>query len=442
MDLRQTPPDEADDQVKKPNKKDRLLVAAAKKFAQEFAASAGLQNQCSDFALESGLTVGPSGIVEITRDLATAQRSLRERLVKLLGSKFGHEKAIDQTLLMQAHNNVVRRVSIDAAAEALIEAVFEQALTSFEYVAPNRIFRFAPDLKDIRIGRVRAMATRDLQIERQTAYPNGSATLVPDDEFRLHIAADGAIEVRIFPVCWIVDVDAVAQNVEEEGKWLIDVAISLLRLSHTDWREHVPEAGDVEPHPIRTTRLDDEGVMFQESTVLSGRSRVPGWYLIDESVYAVASSADFKAKATALFSPVKDTLAEHVSQGLGWLTRGRQSADRSERMLYFFTAIEALLSSTDKTAPVVQTIARHGAVLLSNDDSERATYASKLKHLYGQRSALVHNGQRGVDWAAADATQKIAENLFYVVLQTADLNAKHESFSYELAAASNDISRS
>jgi hypothetical protein len=39
-------------------------------------------------------------------------------------------------------------------------------------------------------------------------------------------------------------------------------------------------------------------------------------------------------------------LAERVGQGLGWLTRGRQAEDRAERLLYFFTAIEALPPST------------------------------------------------------------------------------------------------
>jgi hypothetical protein len=43
-----------------------------------------------------------------------------------------------------------------------------------------------------------------------------------------------------------------------------------------------------------------------------------------------------------------------VGQGLGWLSRGRQAESRTERFLFFFTALEALLSSDDKGDPVTQ----------------------------------------------------------------------------------------
>ena len=53
------------------------------------------------------------------------------------------------------------------------------------------------------------------------------------------------------------------------------------------------------------------------------------------------------------------------------MTRGRQARDRSERLLFFFTAIEALLSGDDKTAPVTQTIARRAATILVDDPTHR-----------------------------------------------------------------------
>ena len=64
----------------------------------------------------------------------------------------------------------------------------------------------------------------------------------------------------------------------------------------------------------------------------------------------------------------------------------------------------------------MQTIARHAAVMLSNNNAERERHASRLKALYNLRSALVHNGNRGIDWTSANAAQQYAEALFYVAL--------------------------
>ncbi|MGF7159168.1 hypothetical protein FHS85_000778 [Rhodoligotrophos appendicifer] len=84
----------------------------------------------------------------------------------------------------------------------------------------------------------------------------------------------------------------------------------------------------------------------------------------------------------------------------------------------------------------MQTIARHAAVMLSNNNAERERHASRLKALYNLRSALVHNGNRGIDWTSANAAQQYAEALFYVALDRATLTGEHHSFSKELAKAS------
>jgi hypothetical protein len=153
-------------------------------------------------------------------------------------------------------------------------------------------------------------------------------------------------------------------------------------------------------------------------------------------VVATSQSQKFISQAELIFDPPKKSLAERVSQGLGWQTRGRQAEDRAERLLYFFTAVEALLSMDDKTAPVVQTIARHAAVLLTNDNSARAEAAGEVKKLYALRSSLVHAGNRAILWSAANGAQILAESLFDAVLDKVDLKMKHETFCNELANAS------
>ena len=137
-----------------------------------------------------------------------------------------------------------------------------------------------------------------------------------------------------------------------------------------------------------------------------------------------------------VFDPPEKSLAERFSQGLGWLTRGRQAKDRAERLLYFFTAIESLLSNDDKTAPVVQNIARQAAVILTNDAPVRAAVASDLKKLYALRSALVHTGSRAVLSTNANDAEILAELLFSRVLSEIDLKQSHAKFIEGLSKAS------
>jgi len=214
------------------------------------------------------------------------------------------------------------------------------------------------------------------------------------------------------------------------------LAVSFLRLHYKHEGPLFPAYGDVEPHPLRQSPIENVGVKFRGSTVSLGGAKVPPAYEVDQEIEAITLDATFRAKADLIFDPLPKSLAERVSQGLGWLTRGRQSEDRAERLLYFFTAIEALLSSDDKSAPVVQTIARHAAVVLSDDIVERIEVSGQLGKLYALRSALVHAGNRSVLWNSANLTQYLAERMFRCVLQKADLRSPHASFNEELKRAS------
>ncbi len=420
--------------LKPPKLNDAELVDSAKAFAKAFRDAANLQIPPTRFALGSCMSLGAAGVVEITSDVESTMAKLRTRAMKLLGSKAGHEHAIHQTLFKQAHQSVISAQNPDEMAAALIKAVFDQGLITYDYVAPNHLFKFK-STKSIQIGSVRAMLISDLQTERQSAFPGGKVTLIPGDEYNMAFDAD-MVSITMKQLCWVVSVDAIAENVAEEAKWLIDVAVSLLRLSYSSWKGVPPATGHCEPHPIQKPIWQNEDVRFQGQTILPGAVKMPPWYEIDLDVEEMVETSEFRTKATEIFSPSKNSLAARVGQGLGWLSRGRQSADRAERLLYFFTAIEALLSGTDKTAPVVQTITRHAAVILSNNNVERQRYASVLKALYNLRSALVHNGTRDVDWTSANTAQIYAEALFIQILNNVSLSIQYDIFSNQIAVAS------
>ena len=170
--------------------------------------------------------------------------------------------------------------------------------------------------------------------------------------------------------------------------------------------------------------------------VSSSIRRIPCTYLVDDTVVSLTEEQKFKDWAHVIFNPAKKSLAERFSQGLGWLARGRQTADRAERFLFFFTAIEALLSSDDKSAPVVQTISRHAATILHTDPLERADFASQLRSLYEFRSALVHSGKRNVSQMQTMEVQRIAEELYKAVMENYPLDSKFNKFQESLSKAS------
>lgn len=417
-------------------KTDQDLVAKAIAFADAFAASHKRDSTYSQFKPGSGISMGSAGVVEIDVDIAVSLDEFIIRAEKLLGHNAAHSRAIYDTALHAAHQAVNDGLTGKQAATATIDAVWTQALTSYEWIAPNRLFRFDNAVDEIKIGRVRAIKTPVIQNERAKQYPDQKVVIEISGNKGFRLNSDGTAVLYLHGTCWYVQVDAVKEHVETEGKWLIDVAISYLRLRHPNWGGLYPDTGDKEPHPTAEFSHMNEGAKIQASTILAGGGKAPSWYAIDPTVLATTTSQKFTADADVIFSPPPKSLAERVSQGLGWLTRGRQTDDRAERLLYFFTAIEALLSNDDKTAPVTQTIARHAAVMLTNDNHNRSEIAAEIKALYAFRSALVHAGSRSVSGSVANRTQDIAEALYMTALEKADLKSSHETFNNSLAKAS------
>ena len=280
------------------------------------------------------------------------------------------------------------------------------------------------------------MLTEDFNVELAET-PDSKVRIVTDQGFSIEFAAP-VLTIRMYPVCWVVSVDSAKENVEEEAKWLIDIAVGFLRLHYNVQRRapRFPQLGAIEPHLLRPKEAQKVGAIISDAEVFAGGSSLPPVYEVGKAIETITLDAAFQTKADLIFDPKEKSLAARVSQGLGWLTRGRQAEDRAERLLYFFTAIESLLSSDDKSAPVIQTIARHAAVIVGETNPARIKLAAEIRKLYALRSALVHAGNRGVLWSSANATQQLAESMFGVVLDKCDPSSSHEKFIGGLSNAS------
>jgi hypothetical protein len=160
------------------------------------------------------------------------------------------------------------------------------------------------------------------------------------------------------------------------------------------------------------------------------------YYGIKKEVLKYHTTIGFKERADIIFNPPAKSIAERVSQGLGWLSRGRQCFDEAERFLYISQRLRLCYLTDDKSAPVIQTIARHASTIMSEIPVERERIAAKLRRLYAVRSSLVHAGYREVSFADAAELQAIVEHIYWTVLNKSEINISSSISHESIASAS------
>ena len=391
-------------------------------------------NPDTGFRLLKGL------MFSITSDVRSAENLLVSRCITLLGAKAGNEKEITELAwerVWQSLAGTNRTENIDDIVKAFLTDLSDHSQREFTLVAPNYVVRFEGNVEELHVGPVKAMHTRNVlePVYEKTEDPKWNFQIGSKFDFSY---SDDGVTIEMPTICWSVTVTAARGNVEEEAEWLINVALSLLRLSYPKEQYMLfPSWNDIEDKPLVETSHETGGIIITEQGISGGGIWAPKIYIVDSKVQKITEEKRFKKQARAIFSPrTKGSLSVRFAQGLGWLTRGRQTVDRAERFLFFFTAIEALLASDDKSAPVVQTVARYAAVLLTEKPDERSKVAKRIKKLYEKRSALVHTGQRDVSWTEVRDVQGLAELVYTKVLAECDLDERYATFQRSLEEAS------
>jgi hypothetical protein len=211
-------------------KKDAELRECARTFIQSYFEAAAKSRSDVSRIIESGnFELFEGGAVELNEEV---QRSLSKFIVraeKLLGAKAGSQNAIRDLARRHGQDHILGKVSLDQAVTTLIDTIFEPS--SFEFLVPKYLFQFLDGVRSVRIGRVRAMMTADYAAELGHRNPEGRLQIASGQDFSLRFVSDGTVLVEMRDTCWVTSVDAASEHVEEESKWLIDVAVSFLRLS-------------------------------------------------------------------------------------------------------------------------------------------------------------------------------------------------------------------
>lgn len=236
--------------------------------------------------------------------------------------------------------------------------------------------------------------------------------------------------------CFSVNVSCSDEMVREKALWNVDVALSLFRLFALSEKVdfgHFPRLGELDP-TVECQRVSNSAVsVFGEKSWSGGGSTIHPFYTITNEVADTYNNSIFMEVAEKVFSPKEGTIQERLQRTLGWLTKGRVAESSAIRFLMFFTALETLLTEAAGNAPIVDTISRNAATILTKVPHRHETF-QRLRELYHIRSRLVHSGVQDVSISDCNTLQYMCEATCFIVLTNA-IDQSEEEFRTGLKEA-------
>ncbi len=384
---------------------------------------------------------------QISDETVAAQGALTTELLKRMGAVRGHSKDIDPAIWGLVAECVQNGIEInDVKRDECLKKIQDDASITHLFHKPCANVRLPSEVDSLSLGPVRISKS-----SAQRSYLNSlheQVGFVDQERWGLSILpydAGKSVNIGLTPYLWEVQVVAAAPNREEETSWLIDVTLSLMRFASgaNDLGPLASTIGKVEAHPTRELNFHDDSFSYRvpyDGGIKIGGMTASNTYDLSQAAIDSINSVENQRKAGEIYNARQGSLGERFFQGLGWLTRGRRANDRSTRLLYFFTAIESLLSDSNKTSPIVQTIARYASVLMNDDNEIRIDISRAIRDLYGLRSRLVHAGKRGVYDVDANSAEYIAEDLYLATWSRLNLTMSHQDFVDRLSKASYGLS--
>ena len=223
------------------------------------------------------------GLVELTDQVETTTDDLIEKAIKLIGPKGESERALTAFAEETGKELIRGELDLDGAIAKMIERFAEEANSSYEIILPNYLVDLTEGIRSLDMGCVRAALTEDVAAEMTQ---RGLCILITEGpQLSQSIRAD-KLHLTFPKSCWVVKVTAAKDNAHEEAKWLIDVAVSLLRLSYRIIGPMFPMYGDIEPHPTVPWHLKSVSVTIGTKFMTAGRNVAPRSYEIDRQLDA------------------------------------------------------------------------------------------------------------------------------------------------------------
>ncbi len=420
---------------------DQQLVQLAEVFVEAFQAALVKSEAVFHTLLKGsgkGFSSGAHGTVEFTEELLEASRNLSARAVKVFGASRIHQKSVEEVARSIAFSSSDAD-DIKHIAKAIVVGIGDAAGTQYRIIRPNPLFRFMDDVDEVKVGPVRIARRESIRQDVESRSSKIRISPLGQEKNAFTLIQDGTsldAHIHLPEFCWDVSVQGMPKGLELQALWLIDVAISFVRLHYKEPKGLFPKLADVEPHPIYPQPFESHGLSIGPDGPAFGGGSASPWYELDADIIDVLNCPKVASAAHQVFYPKSDTLAERMQQALGWLTRARRAQEPAERVLLFFTTIEALLSGSSKDGPVTETISRHAGVIWSEKPETRLALFKSLKKHYDLRSRIVHNGERSVAQIEVNNVHYIAWTITQILLRRADLTVKHAGFIRTLKEAS------
>lgn len=383
------------------------------------------------FNPENGLVIRGNVQFRGSPELWDTLRALTLRTVDLIGPTLCTEADIEEAAWVGAASegqDIPKRVKIiaDEISDSLKEHIF---------ISSNYAVALQPSARKLKIGPVQIRSNTSIarELSRQGCRFKLKVGSGPDQ-------MTGPNPTKYMShFCWYVKVASTRARVPDEAQFLINAAVSFLRFSMLRGPRGnlFPYVGQQEHRPNTLASGANPDIVLQEpEEIFAGGGKLLRRYEVGKVVRDRLRSLSVKRTIAAIFEFKPNSVGERVLVGLHWLARCRQSEASSERFLYAFTAIEALLSSASTTSPVVQTVARRAAYLASQEKGARERIATMTKQLYVVRSNLVHRGNRSVSQADVGKLESLADIVYLSALMNIDLTKPFSDFENAIENAS------
>ncbi|RYD50757.1 MAG: hypothetical protein EOP52_13115 [Sphingobacteriales bacterium] len=315
---------------------------------------------------------------------------------------------------------------------AFFKSLNEKVERKFLYILPNHSLELSDHVKDFQIGPVRCTRAGDLRAELS------NFNLISDPIKRGLEIADGIATYFISEQCYEFQLECSHEMARSQAQWYVDIALSIFRLFSCIEKAHsnmFPKVGETDPASFIEKQSVEAAITIDslKKEAMGGGWAIVPKYEVYPSTVELFEKSKFKEIAIEIFDIELNTLKSNLQRMLGWMTKARASEDLATRFLMFFTALEALLSNNDKSAPITDTIARNVSTIVSTVENRYAT-ATRVKELYGIRSQLVHSGMRDVSLDDCRELQILTEMTCTCVLMNA-FNQDRESFHSDLRKA-------
>lgn len=312
-----------------------------------------------------------------------------------------------------------------------LESISQSKIIHFE---PNFAIELADDINQFDIGPVKIIRSNQIQ-SSYSDYFSHTDIITDNNNYGLEFpnSEESNSTFTLPQFSFIFSLQCSPKRAKHLSELYGEIALSLLRMYIFRTKTNYglfPYIGDLDPLLFSQRLRKEQGVtinLSQKDNRSIGHMNYPVYTVSQETQRRFFDETNFKQVCLKIYEG-KSNLLQRIQRALSWMTKARLSTDTADRFLFFFTALEAILSNNDKTAPITDTIARNASTIIAKVDF-RYEYYKDIKNLYGVRSSIVHSGSKEVLKSDCDKLQLITEMVCFSMIDKCldmDLPAFHE----------------